>query len=409
MQSNCKSTTTAAHVNRSIGRSLHHCIAAAAAYLLLVGCDNFTPQTITFSQDDITAIGDVHTLEIEGRTLSSLPQSLPQLDADHVALGKLLFWDPVLSGNRDVACATCHLPEHGYTDGLEQSIGVGGVGKALERQAGHTGVVRRNSQGLVNSGWNGIGELGLFDPATAPMFWDNRVESLALQALEPIRDFKEMRGEQFSREQIDQEIVARLNAIDEYRTLFTNAFGENAVTLNNTGIALAEFQKSLTANNTAYDRWMRGDTNAMTSEQLSAMQEFVTSGCADCHSGPMFSDFDLHVLGAAEHGVLDEPDNGDGDFAFRTPTLRQLDFTAPYFHNGQFATLTAAINFYDEPESSRNPAVPNAALDPELLEVPEMDDGRGAFIEIFFNTLSDPVFDRTVPEAVPSGLPPGGL
>ncbi len=393
---------------RCIKPALHTSL-LSLAMLALGGCDNFTPAPVDFSQDDIVPIGEVHTLEIDGRIISSLPDTPITVNPQRAALGKLLFWDPVLSGNRDVACATCHLPEHAYSDGLVQSIGVGGTGAGPDRQVGHTGFVRRNSQGLTNTGWNGIDSAGLHNPSTAPMFWDSRVNSLALQALEPIRDLKEMRGELFTREQIDSEIENRLNAIAEYRTLFDAAFGSGPVTLENTGIALAEFQQTLVANNSPYDRWMRGEANAMTADQVSAMQEFVLAGCADCHSGPMFSDFQNHVLGAAEHGELDEPDTGDGSFAFRTPTLRQLNFTGPYFHNGQFDTLSAAINFYDERRSSANPNVSSASLDPELLDIPELDDGRGAFIQQFIETLNDSNFDRTIPESVPSGLPPGGL
>jgi len=334
-----------ARMSQSIRSSVHRFFLIALASLAMVACENFDPQPVTFNQSDIVQTGEVHTLEIDGRVLSSLPQSKLGANPDRVALGRMLFWDPVLSGDRDVACATCHLPEHGYSDGIAQSIGVGGIGRSVDRQVGHTGFVRRNSQGLINTGWNGIGELGLFDSNKAPMFWDNRVESLALQALEPILDLKEMRGE----------------------------------------------------------------VDAMSADQISAMQEFVIAGCADCHSGPMFSDFKLHVLGAAEHGTAVEPDDGDGDFAFRTPTLRQLDFTAPYFHNGQFETLAQAIDFYDQTNNSRNPNVASSALDSELLDVPEMDDGRGAFIQQFLDTLNDADFDRTVHEAVPSGLTPGGL
>lgn len=376
---------------------------------ILSGCDNFTPRPVEFTQDDIIQIGDVHTLEIDNQVVSSLPQTPPVIDTNQAALGKLLFWDPILSGDQDVACATCHLPEQGYTDGLQQSIGVGGTGRGADRQPGHTGFVRRNSQGLTNTAWNGIDSAGLFDPENAPMFWDSRVKSLALQALEPIRDRQEMRGDQFTREQIDLEIENRLNQIDEYRTLFAAAFNDNTPTLENAAVALAEFQKTLVANNSDFDRWMRGEPDAMSAEQISAMQEFVLAGCADCHSGPMFSDFELHVLGAAEHGVRDEPDNGDGNFAFRTPTLRQLDFTAPYFHNGQFASLSRAIEFYDERDSSANPNVPSSSLDEELLDIPEMDEGRGDFIENFLRALNDNRFDQTIPESVPSGLPPGGV
>ncbi len=390
-------------------KALNRIARAGIMITILAGCDNFTPRPVEFSQADVLAIGDVHSLEIDSRILSSLPQTPVPVNANRAALGKLLFWDPILSGNRDVACATCHLPEHGYADGIEQSIGVGGTGRGKSRITGHTGTVRRNSQGLTNTSWNGIDTLGSYNLLSAPMFWDSRIESLALQALEPIRNLQEMRGEQFTREQIDQEIENRLNNIAEYKTMFTDAFGSNTVTIEAVGIAIAEFQKTLTANNSPFDQWMRGDTDAMNEEQLSAMQEFVVAGCADCHNGPMFSDFKLHVLGAAEHGILTEPDTGDGTFAFRTPTLRQLHFTAPYFHNGQFASLESAIDFYDEPRSSTNPNVATSMLDPNLLDIPEMDDGRGSFIQLFLETLNDNDFDQTIPESLPSGLSPGGF
>jgi len=93
--------------------------------------------------------------------------------------------------------------------------------------------------------------------------------------------------------------------------------------------ALAGFQSTIIANNALFDRWMRGDGEAMSERQVSGMQEFVIAGCAECHSGPLFSDFELHVLGTPEAEGLAVPDTGDGTFAFQTPMLRQLEFTAP--------------------------------------------------------------------------------
>lgn len=153
---------------------------------------------------------------------------------------------------------------------------------------------------------------------------------------------------------------------------------------------------------------MRGDASAMTATQVSGLQEFVIAGCAECHTGPLFSDFELHVLGVPDAHDLAVPDDGDGRFAFRTPSLRQLRFTGPYFHGGQFDTLAAAINFYDEPSGSSNPQVLAANLDEDFLSLPEMDDGRGAVIMEFLEALNDPLFDRRVPESLPSGLVPGG-
>ncbi len=405
----CISKSGIALRERSRAPRLRAWAASVLLLPLLPACENFTPQPVNFGQEDIITVGDLHTIEIDGRVVSSLPANAQPVDSATVALGKVLFWDPILSGDRDVACATCHLPDKAYTDGLVQSIGVGGVGVGVDRVAGAIGTVKRNSQGLINTRWNGINELGVFDDLEAPMFWDNRLQSLELQALEPIRDHKEMRGDRFARDEIGAEVIRRLRAIDDYRILFEQAFGTTEITLSKLGQAIAAFEKTLIANNSAFDRWMRGDQAAMTETQLSALREFVVSGCADCHSGPMFSDFQLHVLGVADAPGLPEPDSGDGAFAFRTPTLRQLQFTAPYFHNGRFTRLIDAVEFYDDRTRSENPQVADSALDPELRDLAEMDDGRAEFIVRFLETLNDEGFDQVIPLSVPSGLPPGGL
>ena len=374
----------------------------------MMGCDNFTPAPVNFSQQDIVEVGDVQTLELHGRVISSLPVEPPTQNAVQVELGRLLFWDPVLSGDKDVACATCHLPELAYTDGQTQSIGVGGIGRGGERVPGHTGRVPRNAQTAVNTAWNGIGELGVFDPATAPMFWDNREQSLQKQALEPLISREEMRGDVIDENNIVAEIEMRLNNIPEYQLAFHTAFGNTQIDINDVSQALAAFQMSLVANNSPFDRWMRGEADAMSSGEISGMQEFVIAGCADCHRGPLFSDFETHIIGVPEGRDMGEPDRGDGNFAFRTPTLRQLQFTAPYFHAGQEPDLAGVIDFYDEPSESSNPHVSADELDPDFTDLPEMDDGRGDIIESFLNALNDPEFDRQVPSSVPSGLTPGG-
>ncbi|MEM9605072.1 MAG: cytochrome c peroxidase [Pseudomonadota bacterium] len=384
-------------------------VVASLATAVLVGCDDFDPAAVNFTQDDVVAVGDVRTLDVQGRTFTSLPENGPVVNPLEAALGRDLFWDPILSGNRDVACATCHLPEHGYTDGQFRSIGVGGSGRGANRVVGHTRRVPRNAQSVLNTAWQGIDVLGNVDPTTAPMFWDNRVTTLEAQALEPIRSREEMRGDNFTVAQMEAEVVNRLNGIAAYSTAFNTAFGSAPITLEQVGRALAAFQRTLVANNAPFDRWMRGEPNAMTPNQLSGMVEFAASGCADCHSGPLFSDHQLRVLGVREGQGLAQPDDGDGNFAFRTPSLRQLDFTGPFFHAGQFATLGQAVDFYDERRSSDNPNVPSSALDPELLQVPEMEDGRGAIIADFLRALNDPGFDRSEPATVPSGLSPGGF
>lgn len=358
--------------------------------------------------EDVVDVGAISTLEVSGVVFSSLPEAAPTPDATSVELGRLLFWDPVLSGDQDIACATCHLPEFGYADGRARSIGTGGVGSGPNRVAGPIGAVARNAQSVLNTVWNGINEFGVFNQDTAPMFWDARTTSLSSQALEPIRAREEMRGDNFTEAQIDDAVVERLVSIAEYQALFQQAYGgNNPVTLQNTARALADFQSTLIANDSPYDQYLRGDTNALNNAQLNGMSVFAEHGCADCHSGPMFSDFDTHVLGVAEAQGLTEPDNGSGNFAFRTPSLRQLAFTAPYFHGGQEGSVVDAVDFYDN-NNSDNPNVPNNQLDPDFVDIPNLNNNEVNAIAQFLMTLNDADFDRSRPNAVPSGLPVGG-
>ncbi len=382
------------------------------ALSLAAGCDSASESVSPANEQpvdttDIVSIGSIRTIQLNDVVFSSLPQDIVSPPAESVALGRALFWDPVLSGDQDVACATCHLPEFGYSDGRARSIGAGGVGAGPNRTAGQIGLVSRNAQSVLNTVWNGIGELGLFDPDTAPMFWDARTRSLASQAFEPIRSRVEMRGDNFSEDAIDAEVLSRLNSNAEYQTLFEQAYGTPQVTLERIGQALADFQSTLIANNSPYDQYLRGDTNAMTNAQLNGMAEFAENGCSECHSGPMFSDFETHVLGVAEAPGLDAPDSGDGNFGFRTPSLRQLAFTAPYFHGGQENQLDDAIDFYDN-NNSDNPNVPDNQLDPDFVDVSNLNNNEINAIEAFLNALNDADFDRSRPERVPSGLPVGG-
>jgi cytochrome c peroxidase len=215
-------------------------------------------------------------------------------DARKVALGRLLFWDPILSGRKDVACATCHHPSFGYAENLDLSIGVNGLGLGSSRrfQAPNTiPFVKRNSQSILNVAFNGIDQSGRYDPANAPMFWDLRVSGLEAQALEPIESFEEMRGDAFGEAEALEAVTARLAGIPEYRTLFSRAFGgSRAVTAENVGKALAAFQRTLNANHSPFDRYMRGDLTAMTPDQVRGMEQFDRAGCANYHSGPMFSE-----------------------------------------------------------------------------------------------------------------------
>ena len=361
-------------------------------------------------------------------TISALPQSVNAppdnpLTADKIALGKLLFWDPILSGNRDVACATCHHPRNAYAEDRDLSIGVNGVGYGRSRRfqsPNSIPFVKRNSPTMVNIGFNGISQAGEYSPANAPMFWDMRVNSLETQALEPIKSFEEMRGDTYPEDKALETVVARLNAIPKYRALFSKAFGsENAVNATNLGKAIASFGRSLVSNNSPFDRYMRGDRSAMTAAQLEGMERFERVGCTECHNGPMFSDFKVHVLGVPDHGTLTQTDRGMADmplafrtpsfagtpYAFRTASLRNLRHTAPYMHSGRFSTLGGVLDFYDDlPE---NPNVRRRDVDPLARRLDDPDDAADAIIA-FLGALNDDSFDKTIPSRVPSGLNPGG-
>ena len=219
---------------------------------------------------------------------------------DKVALGRLLFWDPILSGHNDVACATCIT----RSSGMRRIAICRSASTALEWARGavsRRAILFRSSSGTArpfSTLTNRIDEAGGHDPAAAPMFWDVRARGLEAQALEPLKAFEEMRGEAYPEDNAIEAVVAELNANAEYRQLFARAFGgREAITGAAVGKALAAFQRSLTATNAPFDRYMRGDRTAMTDAQLRGMERFERIGCGNCHSGPMFSDYKLHVLG----------------------------------------------------------------------------------------------------------------
>ena len=354
-------------------------------------------------------------------TESPAPPDNPTTPA-RVALGRLLFWDPILAGNKDVACATCHHPDFGYSDGRDLSIGANGVGLGSTRTfaEGHTSrPVKRNSQTIVNVAFNGLAVETRSIASAAPMFWDLRVRSLEAQALEPIKAADEMRGNAYGEDGAVAAVVSRLASIPEYRTLFARAFGGSTpVSDVNLGRALAAFQRTLVAANSPFDRYMRGDATAMTAEQVRGMEQFQSIGCINCHSGPMFSDFASRVLGVPDNTRLPESDSGvDKTYAFRTPSLRNLGATAPYMHNGVFPTLGDVVNFYVRISRGRggrggggrglNAQVSRDQIDPLARALDMRGRGQRDLIA-FVQALDDPSFDKTIVDRVPSGLPAGG-
>ncbi len=333
---------------------------------------------------------------------------------EKVELGKLLFFDPILSGDKDVACATCHHPTNGYAEFRDISIGVNGVGFGSSRTfktPNSIPFVKRNAHTILNTAYNGITIAGTYNPENAPMFWDSRVNSLEQQALEPIKALEEMRGTNYTKNEILNIVVSRVKEISAYQELFKKAFPENS-NIDSLSIAkaIAAFERSLVTNNSRFDKFLRGDETAISLSEKEGFELFKKVGCANCHSGPMFSDYKMHVLGVEENDKLDIADGGlNNEFLFRTPTLRNLGATAPYMHNGSLSSLLKVLEFYEDISSgrSKNKNVPDKALDSLVkkitIKVKDM-----SLINSFLNTLNDSNFDATIPDNVPSGLSVGG-
>jgi cytochrome c peroxidase len=364
----------------------------------------------------------------------------PRTDPAKVELGRLLFWDPILSGSQDIACATCHHPDFAYADGRDLSRGTGAVGLGPTRRdvsKGQVPVVKRNSPTILNVAFNGLddnrrrrrgfdGSLQSVDQVRAPMFWDSRVRSLETQALEPIKALEEMRGHAYPETAAVDTVIARIRKVPEYVALFQDAFGPGTpVDGPQLGEAIAAFERSLVAMNSPFDRFRAGDFDALTAQQRRGFETFEEVGCDRCHDGAMFSDFDHHAEGVREHPLLAQPDAGAGRFRFRTPSLRNVALTAPYMHNGMLPTLRDVLRFYDQGRSE-NPNVSDqqdrdrgrdrgrddnglARVSGQFRRVDSMSDGEMEDIIAFLNALTDTDFDRTVPARVPSGLAPGGL
>ena len=358
---------------------------------------------------------------------------LPEVEAppaSQVHLGSLLFWDPILSGEKDVSCATCHHPEFAWADGRDLSLGPGATGLGPDRTQhadSPVPVVKRNAPTVLNTVYNGVGlrrgrrgqnRAQTAGQGSAPMFWDNRVTSLEAQALEPIKAFEEMRGSAYAEDVAVDSVLARLRTLPEYVRLFDEAFGSEGIQSETLAQAMAAYQRSLTAVDSPWDRFQRGDSSALSEQQQRGMREFDAVGCDRCHRGPMFSDFQLHAEGVMENPLLTEPDTSRGRFRFRTPTLRNVALTAPYMHNGMLPSLEDVLVFYDNGRSE-NPNVATGGrrgrgnggtpqLDGDFRRVRNMSDRQMEDIVAFLEALTDDRYDRTIPEQVPSGLPPGG-
>jgi cytochrome c peroxidase len=254
-----------------------------------------------------------------------------------VRLGRWLFFDKRLSSDGNVACATCHRPEHAFSEPTRVPTGVGG----------QTG--RRKTPSLVNLAARTV-LLGEGDPGPT-FFWDGRVTSLETQVLMPIADPTEMGLEHPA-------MLARLGAISGYRPFFSEAFGSDSITLERVAAALADYVRTRVSGNAPYDRWRwAGEVNAVSYAAKKGSDLFsFKAQCATCHAGLNFSDSRFHNLGIGWDPVRQAfDDEGRGAVtqnagdrgAFKTPALRDVATHAPYMHDGSLPTLRDVVEFYN--------------------------------------------------------------
>jgi cytochrome c peroxidase len=245
-----------------------------------------------------------------------------------IALGRLLFYDPILSSDHKVACATCHSEVWGLSDGLARSIGVDGDGPTGPGRVGQN-VTRRNAPTLWNVGQK------------RALFWDGRADSLEAQVLAPLSEPAELGRD-------PAEIAAALAAIPDYASRFAAAFPHdpkpNATNLTR---ALAALERSFVTSHAPYDQYVAGDAGALDTDTVDGMYLFAEAGCADCHAPPLFASerfADRGVVSAdADAGRKEITGASADDNAFAVPTLRNVRESDPYFHDGSVAKLDDAV------------------------------------------------------------------
>lgn len=400
---------------------------------------------------------------IKKRKLKPIPPP-PKIRPELRRLGQLLNFDPILSGDRDIACATCHHPATRTADARHLPLGTGGQLLGRARFGGK--IVPRNSPSLFN--------LHLYES----VFWDNRIEPgdtqistpadrwltqdmrntmqfglVSMQAMFPVTSHDEMRGAPGSNAiasadneaQVWEKLTKRLLAIDEYRDLFRSAYPGirlQDITFAHAANAIAAFQiDAYASSNSPWQRFLQGEQRAMSRRQMRGALSFFHAGCADCHSGPLFSDFKLHNTGLAQLGPgKGQGEEGDDDwgrmnvtgkevdkYRFRTAPLINVQFTGPYGHAGQFASLHRYVAHYKRPERALMSYDPTREItpfeaelwfltldnqekivrniDPKVLALRSF---RACDIVSFLRAISDPSARRLcheIPDEVPSGLP----
>ena len=316
-----------------------------------------------------------------GGLKTALPEVRDGFTPQQIDLGRYLFFDPILSGDGTISRATCHQPEKGFSDGLDQSVGI--LGESIKRGA--------------PSLWN-VAFLKL-------LYWDGRDSTLETQMQGPLFAEDEMGN-------TPEKLTSDLNSNETYLALFQQAFPKSNknIELNEIYLSIAAFESSLISLNSRYDQYAHGFHGALTKKEIEGMNVFrsFVARCAECHTPPLFTNQQLAVLGTPEPDgrALDpgaEVPYNDGSLrgAFKIPSLRNVAKTAPYMHSGRFKTLRETVEFYTKGRGHAVPEGENLYLHWHIWE-PDLSDTELDRLVDFLQTLTDESFMPKRPDHLPS-------
>ena len=441
-------------------------------------------KSLNLPPPEYRAIADVDAAlqrVIENAALSPYPGAdQVEGDSEIARLGRELFFDPILSGDQNISCATCHHPRFGMTDGIPLSIGTGGFGLGEARDFLPTVRISDDSR-FKFRGEVGSPFIGEFIPRNSPtvinaalarsQFWDSKVQrepdgtvaapddsvtelelsdTVTAQALLPVVSRREMAGATFGDEPptvIRQILATRLRQIPAYAERFEAVFGTRQIEPLHIARAIAAFERQLIFTSAPWDDYIAGDNAALTAEQKRGALLFYGElnpavNCAQCHSGDHFTDLGHHNLLAPQigEGKRNGPSGRDDfgranvtfdhrdQYKFRTPALRNVELTAPYFHSGAYASLEDVIwhhadiwrgaMAYDPAQQlpaelqgsvlPHNFARQSHSVAAPLAEGLPLTEADVADLVAFLNALTDPAardLAHLIPDQVPSGLP----
>lgn len=335
-------------------------LSAMALLALVVSCKKDPP-------DDTPYVTTPYLFEYANYFASLKQPDENVATVEGVALGRLLFFDKRLSADNTMSCGSCHFPEHSFSDPSPTSVGIDGI------------FGTRNSMTLVNLAWQ------------KRFFWDERSESLEVQALEPVPNPIELH-------QSWPDALDKLQADANYPTLFKQAFGSSTISKEMVAKAIAQFERSIISYNSKFDQYLRGEV-ALTLSEIRGFDLFESErgDCFHCHgsinTGFQFTDNIAHNNGLesipVDSGLFLVTGNPADIAKFKTPTLRNIEFTAPYMHDGRFQTLEEVIEHYNmggHPSPTIDPLMKASGIGRNWTAQEKED------LLNFLKTLSDPAF-----------------